>query len=478
MNLTQVPVLTLLFFACGVQAEEASREAGSQESGSAGQSSTVDARADWPAKDADLVTYLAGLPFADQLPSFPEYEIPIEADCEWIIEEGRAVSTRGLATLTGEYLVGQAYRASVAAGHELPVDVGVRDDAGSVVFAHGWNQYGNRSVFIKTGPETYAGLRCRIVGLDDECEVQVSWGARWGFVEELGLYNIGLRGPSDSFIIRSQDTIGDLTIDGCWWLQRREAPTDGSVAHASGMHIGGWRRLIWRRHRWRGEKPDQPGVNLREHSAYLKSSRGETWIVENDLRGGNRTGFQIRPEPGHNEQPVGPVVIARNFADGHGWNHGDSRRSFDGGCVISVWSNPAGKTFVVGNRITDAKYGCLLLGGQPRGKNWFNERGFPIGETWIWHNVFENSHGGRQAGLPRRAAVDITGPERVHFGPTELPEGAQVIVDSAWGIERHGVHTGEIRVYDAGLTRANIWKYDGGKNRRMSDAEKRALLVE
>ena len=115
-----ISILALFLCGCGMSADG---QAGSAQNTTSG---TVGAGHDWASDDGDIAAYLAGLPFADELPTFPEYEIPTEEDCEWIVEKGRATSTRGLDDLTGEFLVGQAYRASIKAGHELPIDIGGR----------------------------------------------------------------------------------------------------------------------------------------------------------------------------------------------------------------------------------------------------------------------------------------------------------------------------------------------------------------
>ena len=416
---------------------------------------------------------LNDLPFADLLPSFPQYRIPTLDDCHWTIDNGVAQSRHGLDDIDDEYLVGAAYRASIEAGHVLPIRFCVYDNAGQAVFGGGYSQYGNRSIFVRDG-EGYLPLEAEFVGLTDTAEMQIGWDVKWGKLEHLGLYNIGLRGPNDSFIIRANSGIGTLIIDGCWWLASRSYAPGGEHAgsrHASGMHIDKWDTLVWRRHRWRGERPDEPGINLREHSGYLKSSRGQTWILENDLRGGNRTGFQIRPQRDSNERPVGPVVVAYNRAQGYGWNNGHTPETYDGGSALTIWTNPDDMTFVFRNEITDAKYGCLMVGAQPPEKNWLNERGFAIGEVFIAENRLENLQGDR-------GAFEVTGVERLHMYANEVQD--QITFDGRWGINRHGIRTGEIRLYEAGLVERPIHTYDEGaaRTRLLSRAEKMGMYVE
>lgn len=429
----------------------------------------------------ELEAYLASMPFADKIPALPEYRIPTEADCHWVIEAGVARSTKGLpnipATEAGD-VAGTAYRASMAAGHELPIVFGVVDDGGRMFGGGLWYHSNEFSLTHEIGGQWQA-IEFEVVGLTDTAEVRLGWGARWGMVEHVGAFNIGLRGASDSFVIRANDPVGTVILDGCWFLPGiRE---DGSAQnHASGLHMDQWGTAILRRTKWRGKQPGTPGINLREHVFYLKSSRGQTWIVENDLKGGNRTGFQIRPEPANQAEPIGPVVIALNHSDGYGWNHGMSGGSFDGGSAITVWTNPRSDTFVLGNRITDAKYGCLVLAGQDPARNWLNENGFPIHEVWVWDNVFENSQQGRPATLPKRGAASVTAVERLHWGPNDLQLGARLTLNSRWGMERHGIANGEVLLYDRGILADDVRTWDASIEdvRPMTVEEREALLVE
>ena len=173
---------------------------------------------------------LNDLPFSDLLPSFPQYRIPTLDDCHWTIENGVAQSRHGLDDIDDEHLVGAAYRASIEAGHVLPIRFCVYDNAGQAVFGGGYSQYGNRSIFVRDG-EGYLPLEAEFVGLTDTAEMQIGWDVKWGKLEHLGLYNIGLRGPNDSFIIRANSGIGTLIIDGCWWLASRSyAPGESMQA--------------------------------------------------------------------------------------------------------------------------------------------------------------------------------------------------------------------------------------------------------
>ncbi len=383
------------------------------------------------------------------VPPIPAYEIPKLDDCDWIIESGVATSTRGLAAIQaagapGE-LVPLAYRASYAAGHELPVTVGVWDDAGIVVPGGQWNQNGRRSISIKEPDGSWHGVELELVGLDDSCEVTVSWSTRWGRADYLGLFNIGCRGQDDSFVIRANDGIGDLVIDGCWWLPSKNHGPQNS--HASGMHIDKWESLVWRNHRWRGETPDAPGILVREHMGYLKSCVGSradgdgTWIVGNNLLGGNRTGFQIRPQADKNDRPRCPVVIAENYAEGYGFTHPATKK--DGGSCITVWTSPDDPVYIFDNRVQAARYGCLTLSPQGPSRNWLNGDGVPIDTVHLWGNTFENRQGDR-------SCVTITGVGNVHFwggGTYAGPANGDLTLDDPWGMSVAGISNGSVSIH-------------------------------
>lgn len=399
------------------------------------------------------------LPFSP--PPIPAYRIPRASDCDWILRDGVARSTRDLGELRAAdhdgYLLAPAYSASMrdrqenpGLGADRPVIFGVYGDAGGVVLAGGWSLHSPRSLFWKNRAGEFTDIKVSIVGLDPRSEVRISWDRRWGWPSSIGLFNIGLRGNNDSFVIRANEGVGKLIIDGCWWLACKQY-AGTNQRHASGMHIDKWDVLVWRNHLWRGKNPGSPGIDLREHSAYLKSARGGTWIVGNDLRGGNRTGFQIRPEPGKNELPKGDLVIAYNYAKGYGWNNGSSKATYDGGSCITVWSNPNASTYVFGNRITDAKYGCLTITAQGDDKNWLGESGFPIGPVYLHGNTFENKRGDR-------AMAAITSAEEVHIFENDFQ--GQLILNDQWGMTRHGIANGPTYLRHKSLLKIDLWTFD------------------
>ncbi len=458
-------------------------------------------------KPTDTLAILANTPFANRLPDLPEYTIPTRADCEWIIQDGRAVSQRGLASVAGVddpgqltfYVLAEAYRASIAAGHELPIDFGVVGNAGHLSMAAGWNSQPRR-LTIPLEEGKYADLSLNIVGLSDDAEVQIGWGTQYGFVRSLGLYNIGIRAPKDSFAIRANDGIGTFIADGCWILNGTDPETGQMITHASGIHMDKWDVLVLRNFKWRGKTPEDIGFKCREHLFYLKSSRGLTWILDNNLMGGNRTGFQIRPgnDVAGSEMPRGPVVIAGNYAEGldlagnpsgYGWNNGETGETFDGGSCITVWSNPMAPTFIVGNRILDAKYGCLSVTGQPFGfggvnRNWYNAHDRPHDDVFIYGNEFENMQRGRADNLPRRGAVSLSATTRLHLYGNDID--GTLTLDNEWSVRNAMDPSGQpgnqrniaVTLYDPALVDREIRTYRNGRNEFLTRAEKQAMLAD
>jgi hypothetical protein len=398
----------------------------------------------------------SGAPFADIIPLrlWPKYHIPTADECDWIVEDGEIRSQRDLGTIkldkdgTG---VGFAYRASMEAGHEKPIKVGIVDNAGDINIGGKWYHSNGRSVVWKdpTTGQYDDELSIEIVGLSPEAESMIGWSMKYGFPARIGVYNLTIRGGNDSMVIRANDGIGTLIFDGCTFAQS----PGFTRPHDSGMHTDGWETLVIRRQRY-------TGTRFNEHENYLKSSRGVTWIVENDFRGGNRTGgFQIRPgsdDPG-NDEPVGPVVIAFNTCRGYGFEHPIGPQYEAGGAALTVWSSPTAPVFVYANIVTDARYKCLMLGGQGAHRDWYNSDGFPIHSAYIAGNVFSNPRS-------RRDAVGISAVGDVHVWDNTLLDGARWVFDSEWHYDKHGIENGSVTLYGTSSTE-NYMTYSPTKDR-------------
>ena len=97
------------------------------------------------------------------------------------------------------------------------------------------------------------------------------------------------------------------------------------------------------------------GQRFEEHWAYLKST-GKLYITNNDIGGGNRTGFQVRT-PGEKDPPHGHMVVANNYAKDFGWDWGFS----NGGSCITIWESLEWPGYIVNNTVINSKYGCLAI---------------------------------------------------------------------------------------------------------------------
>ena len=91
-----------------------------------------------------------------------------------------------------------AYRASIEAGHVLPIRFVLRQCRSGKIGGGYCSTETARSLFVMAKD---TATEAEFVGLADTAEMQIGWDVKWGKLEHLGLYNIGLRGPNDSFII-------------------------------------------------------------------------------------------------------------------------------------------------------------------------------------------------------------------------------------------------------------------------------------
>jgi len=406
------------------------------------------------------------LPF--DAPLMPAYKIPTLADCEWTVNNGLFTSTRGLPSASN---VHDAYRASMDAAHALPITFGVYGNMGWVVGAGIYNADAPQSVTAKDSTGAWSkSLSFEIVGLSETAEVTLSWTTKFGFVERLGVFNIGLRGEESSHAITANDGIGTAIFDGCWFLTHPNVQM-----HASGIHTDKWQTLVLRNWKFKG-------TLLREHLFYLKSCIGDpakgggTWIVGNNLLGGNRSGFQLRPEIKGNPVPQGPIVIAYNFAHGYGWDHPDA----DGGGCLTTWIGPYSTNYVFKNKITNARYSCLVVSGQGTVENYLSPTGFPIQGLHLWGNTFENNGA-------NRACATVSATESVHFWGSDTYEGSvgDLVLDNPWSVGLNGVLNGQVSIHGQGvldyMLGLDVRTYDPanpGKTKQMPASQLQSYLVE
>lgn len=391
-------------------------------------------------------------PFAHLMPAWDPYAKPTEADCDWIVDgiQGRAVSRKGLPSIefsSSAGVCGELYKRSLAAGHGPRVTLGVRGYVGAANLGGLYSQSGGQApgdVCARGQNGSWLPQDVQFVGLTPNAEAAITWsggpsGDSNGPTDRLAVFALGMRGATSNHGWTQNSGIGELILDDFWLLVPPGFPVGGW--HAA-MHISNWeRRLVLRGLKRRGRDIGvNDGMPLPSgHIPYIKSSGrlgSQTHILGCDLRGANQTGVQKRPgtdEPLLTE-PRDVTVYADNVCDNHGWDHENP----EGGAVISHWSSPHARTFIVRNRARNARYGCLLVSGQPLytgsagpmgplvdwNRNWYNARGYPIGEVYIDGNDFSNLGSGRHA-------VSINNAEHVVYGPGNRVEGT-IALDSQW----------------------------------------------
>tara|TARA_R110000782_G_scaffold259110_2_gene349297 strand:+ start:10547 stop:12202 length:1656 start_codon:yes stop_codon:yes gene_type:complete len=440
--------------------------------------------------DQALADYIDSLPFKDKMPAFPYYDVPTRDSCDWIISDRLAESMHGQPTYHGPEPMAAAYQLSREAGFEGEIMMGVVGNIGNQLIGYGYGSQGG-TLGYKNEAGDYEDIQLGIVGLTADAEMRSTLGDKYGFIDSLRCFNIGFRGGYGNFILSTVDhdpsaqgDIGDVLFDGCWWLNRAEWSEGEYPPHTSGLHLGDHRSLILRRHKF-------AGFRGREHCLYDKSSyAGPSWIVQNDMRGGNRTWFQRRPDPSNNVRPRGAFVVLLNKGDSYGWDHGSDGASFAGGSAITVWTAPDDTVFIAGNKVIDAKYGCLTVTAQPASKgNWFTvenstgtELPYVVERLYIWDNVFDNGHVGHPPNLPSRNAVSVAAVKELHIGPNEFLNGAVLALPNEWSMRVAGFDNGAVSLYGAEyLNSVNIRSTDGvgelAVERQMTQLEKEALVV-
>lgn len=412
-----------------------------------------------PVPPASSNRFYPDLPFNAPLP--PAYKILTVADCHLIVED------------FGRNVIATFYMEHVNAGRDLPFIVGVKGNGGKV-----WpgGQYSATNDYSIPLPD----VEIEIVGLTDDAEVGVGWSTRYGSCKSIKLFNIGIRGDSDSFIIRANEAVGTVIIDGCWFLNGTRSSGE-TMFHTSGIHIDNYETLVIANHR-------NKGIKFHEHVFYIKSCIGVgpdagTWIVNCNLTGGNRTGAHRRPQQFRDDDnsllsnawPRGPFVVANNRSEDFGWEHDDA----SGGSVITIWTAPDDDVFIFNNVILNARYGCLVLSGQPPHKDFLNANGYPIQRAHVYANSFQNPGGDR-------GCASFTGVEDLHLWGANLFNGSSgdLTLGNPWAMEIDAIDNGKISIHGQTvleyLLTKNVRTYnpdDWGKYIQMPDARLKSYLV-
>ena len=271
----------------------------------------------------------------------------------------------GSGTLDSTYGIGDLYRGLVETGYLHPV-IGVSGPCGKAWVGGKYGRGGHGDITTTRLGE----VSVTFVGHTPDASIETCWsfpGARPQPTGTVRFFDIGIRGASDSFVVRASTPSDEVYLDGCWWLADRADPTR---TYTSGVHQTRTNRLIIRNHLWRGENPADPGIKFREHSvAYIKSVRDITLLENNNLYGGNRTGWQVRPQPSHNPMPTCRTMARGNFGFnlGDNWDPGNGATS-DGGAAMTFWVTTQ-PLYIYDNEIDNFRYKALAVTGQAPDKN-------------------------------------------------------------------------------------------------------------
>jgi hypothetical protein len=263
-----------------------------------------------------------------------------------------------------------------------PFIVGVRGDAGGINLG---GKYCNHKGFA---------ANVIFVGLDDNAVIgPIGHGSDYP-VDRVEFHNIGIRGNPDSFAWRQGAPLGDVAFKNFWFVKHPKVELYTSLIHFQ----KGWKSLSIE-----GYQPRD--IRSREHMAYIKGG-GKTQIIDNDMRGGNRSFVHYRPHGygcisycfNATPQPSGPILIEGNRSDGFGWDHENS----DGGAVISVWCSLEQPLVIRNNAIRDCRYGGIMIGKGALNTNPYTTRdGYSHAFVWIEDNDIHCT--GKTGSEPRHA---------------------------------------------------------------------------
>tara|TARA_R110000850_G_scaffold272752_2_gene408194 strand:+ start:10018 stop:11493 length:1476 start_codon:yes stop_codon:yes gene_type:complete len=453
----------------GAERETLNRlEAAAQEQRTVLQESAKEAKAAEDLFQELVESYLRGL--APPATSRPGEDLdwsvrakPAGTDIDWVVRENTYTSSRGL---DPEANYGDAYRASRASGDD-DIVFGIFGDTGRAMVG---------GLYSQSGPDDLAfggdaTASASFVGLNATASIELGFGSHNNSSQPTGsvcAFDLGLRGPADTFLIRSNGRSEHVQLDGCWFLGRRGWDyTSDENAYASGLHIDNWGTLVLRNQKWRGETPGSPGLKIREHQFYLKSGRISTLIENNDLFGGNRSGFQRRPGAEYQEQPTDRMMIRGNYSDSYGSNHEHS----DGGAALTVWvSNPA--TYVYDNVITNFRYQALVISGQGPSTNFpFLSSGNQHRQVYVAGNTFIPGP------LTERDTASLSSCDELHiWGDNEMV--GTVNIDAEWNWNINGTSNQREYIY---ADEPPIWHLvrfiPGEGNYVLTTEDKEALLV-
>lgn len=403
---------------------------------------------------------------------WPRYSVPQRHQLDLVLSSAgcRPVSSTG-AWLSPR----EAYQQLVGTGaldSGRQARIGVIGDGGRFIIGGAYSAFDPTSVVPPPGRESMP-VSVALVGMTEDARAEVAWAhnSAVAMTGDVSIFHMGIRGAKDSFALRIVQPHGRVVLDDVWILPHAEIADN---QYASMIHANNYTSWLLRRLRWRGVNPGDPGLLVREHCLYDKSQRAdavEPYVVvaECELLGGNRTGTQKRPDAASlypNARPAGDVYYVNNRSTGWGWTHDWE----EGGAVMTCWSAPEGRVFMLGNRVKDARYACLGVEGQAANLNWLNDAGYPVREVHVAGNTVANPRS-------QRAAMTFGAVERLFlYGDNVLEQGAKIMLNSAFNQSTSGIPNGTTSLVGR-MSGERIVTWRNGGEDALSEAELSAMVV-
>ena len=215
-------------------------------------------------------------------------------------------------------------------------------------------------------------------------------------------FNVGVHADNDPYAFRQYGYCREFAFVNTWVVANPEYVEGGKRIHRSAFLL----HKDWESFTLKGYKPlDQL---FEEHVCYFQGG-GFTQVLDSNLYGGRRTGYQFRPHgDGLYPSPAthGDFIADGNYSDGFGWNHDKE----SGGNWLTNWFSGEYKVRISNNRCVDARYGCLGISrGVDSSEPPVTHDNLSHSNVYIWGNEFEN----RRAS---RSCVSIADARMVHFG--------------------------------------------------------------
>jgi hypothetical protein len=257
----------------------------------------------------------------------------------------------------------------------------------------------------------------------------------------------------------------DSTNGRVWLLNLRPMQNVSEALAGSNYHGGKWgykpsdgTDFLFVQGTRHGRDPEL-GRNTRwfEHPIYVTGD-GETWLLDNDFMGGNRTSIHMNtPRAGYWAQRVrNPCVIMNNNCEvGMEWGHDD------GGSCITVWES-RDKCLVAENAIL-SRYGGIAIAHQPTDAEQYSQYptphnfALPSGHVHQEPLVYGNRIDTRTG---TRGCMSVSSAQRAEVVGNVIQhhDNMHLIIDTKFSVERGAPPCGRV-IYD--MDDDNVWHWDG-----------------